>query len=150
MKKTITKPHAIFTFFLLVSVLFSCTKTNNTPAVSFNGNWSGTATPTNPNPNNYQAGTISMALTQSGSNITGTFTFTQNAVGGTGSVSGSINGTNVILTLKMTYPANPQSHLYNIYMSETVNASYSAISGTFNVTDGSGAYYYDGLFTANK
>jgi len=146
MKKAIP----IFSFFLLIGTLFSCTKTNNTAAASFTGNWSGNAAPINPNPNNYQAGTITMALTQSGSNITGTFTFNQSVVGGTGSVSGTLNGTNANLTLKMTYPTNPQSHLYYIYMSETVNSNYSAISGTFNVSDGSGGYYYEGLFTANK
>lgn len=150
MKKVIANTLVIFSSLLLLGCLSSCTKSNNTPAVSLTGNWNGPMTPKNPNPNNYQAGTISMALTQSGSNVTGTFTLTQNAVGGTGNVSGTINGSAVNLTLKMTYPTNPASRNYYSDMNLTVNANYTNVSGTFNVYDGSGGFYYLGLLTANK
>ena len=150
MKKTITNTLAIFSFLLLLDCLPSCTKSNNASAVSLTGTWNGTMTPKSPNPNNYQAGTINMALTQSGSNVTGTFTLTQNAVGGTGNVSGTISGSAVNLTLRETYPTNPASRNYYSDMNLTVNANYTNISGTFNIYDGSGGFYYLGLLTAGK
>ena len=114
----------------LLLLLASCTSNNGgTAPFSYAGSWSGTIQDSLAGP-----GTISATLTQSGSDLGGTWqaSFTSGSNGG--SAVGFVNGNEVLLEL---HPSSVSACPYNVVATRsgnTLSGNYSAFNGTGTIT----------------
>jgi hypothetical protein len=118
-----------FLLFLIITCTFSCKKnsSDNTVSVNISGNWAGTTTqPAIAGIQSAETDAFTLSLSQSGTTIAGTFT-----KGGTspatGTVSGTINGSNITLTAVTT-----STNKGGATLTGAVNVSMNAMNGTYS------------------
>jgi len=111
-----------FCLFLTIAGTFSCKKssTDDSNTINVSGDWKGTAIlPT-------ETDNVTLSLTQSGTNITGTFTQAGTSdPNNNGTVSGTISGSNITLTSVSSVYSGGSS------LNATVNSSGTSMSGNF-------------------
>jgi hypothetical protein len=113
---------------LLVFTLSACGSTPTAPSVNISGRWQGTFETTGDQP-----GTITLQLTQTGMNVTGTALLSQNefpnvpgTVTGTVATGSSATTVQFVLTYEFGAPACQGS------FRGTLNATSSQLDGAFN------------------
>jgi len=128
---------AIAGLFLLAVVLSACTSSEpSTTPFSYSGTWAGSINDSLGGP-----GTISTTMSQSGSNLVGTWQAAFSGGGNNGgTLAGTINGQEVLIEL---YPSDPSSCPFAVVgqrSGTTISGTYAAynctiaITGSVNVT----------------
>lgn len=121
----------MFNRLLIASVcigLVACGGSNTSPSDSLAGNWSGTVTS-----NVVGTGNVALTLTHQGSKIGGTYAtgFPSAVNNSAGSVSGTLNGSSVSITLT---PGSPTACPYQVTATRNGADAISGTYATFNCT----------------
>ena len=106
------------------------------------GTWVGTETDTAAG-----IGSLQATISQSGTSLSGTYslTFTNGIFSNSGAISGTVNGSNVLMTATPTSPT-----ICPTTNTATLNATVTQITGTYAVVSGCTLSRQTGSFTATK
>ena len=125
---TRARGHALVLLSLCL-VAAQCTDSPTSPSASLTGTWTGTI-----QDSLVGAGTARVTLAQSGSSLSGTWSFTAGADTNSGSLSGSVTGSSLSAMLTPSVPTSCPFQVTATINGNTISGTYAAVNCTVPIS----------------